>query len=132
MFLYEMSRMNDLSHVLGGLKTLDAAKSTLQKFWSRFRGLYPKHNLWRDIDSGAKSADRCIPLLLHGDEGTTYRKSGVLVLSFQGVIGFGTSKRLDDARGCMAEGIRLNFLRTGVQTRMLILLCHKDYMFNLF
>lgn len=126
-FLHAMSRMNDLSRVLGGRKTIDDAKDLLQEFWTLYRRLFPNHQVFADFDSGAKTPERSIPLLLHGDEGTTYKRSGVLCLSWQGVLGRGSSKRKSDNPGSLAEGIRLNFLQTGVQTRMLILMCHKDW-----
>ena len=130
-FLKTMGRMNDLGHLLGG-KTLKEAAGTLQDFWAKYRALYPQHQLWPDVDSGRKKLSKCIPVLLHGDEGVTYKKGGVLVLSFQGALGFGSSKskKVAEVRGELRasdHGIRLNFLKTGFQTRILICVCPKDH-----
>jgi hypothetical protein len=129
-FLQVMSRMNDLSHILGGRRTILEAERALVEFWTRYRRLYPDHQLWDEVDTGRKDIRKCIPLLIHGDEGTTYKKGGVLVVSFQGILGYGCRKRCaeEDRQGTIGEGIRLNFLRTGLQTRVLILVCPKDCM----
>lgn len=136
-FLRAMSRMNDLTHLLGG-HTLTESKHLLTSFWEKYRKIFPKHQLWAEVDSGRKDVTKCIPLYLHGDEGVCYKKSGVLVLSFQGAIGFGTSKskrakEVEENYKAMAksEGIPLNFLRTGLQTRMLICVCPKECMINI-
>lgn len=132
MFLRTMARMNDLSHLLGG-KTLKEAAGTLEDFWKKYRALHPQHQLWRDIDSGKKKTSKCIPVYLHGDEGVTYKRGGVLVLSFQGVLGHGSrkSQKVAEVRGELRawadHGIRLNFLKTGLQTRILICVCPKDH-----
>ena len=123
-----MYKNNDISHLLGG-HTLEEAEGMLLTFWSRFRRLFPKHQLWDDVQSKGKELKKCIPLFLHGDEGVHYRKSGLLVLSFQGVIGYGSSKRckdLEKKHGNAGQSIPINFLRTGFRTRMLILVCPKE------
>lgn len=129
-FLGAMAKMNDLSHVLGGY-SLDEAKDKLASFWSKFRAICPEHQLWADVDSKKKDIHKCIPLFLHGDEGVTYKKGGVLVVSFQGAFGWGSSKRgreMEENYRAMGEGIPLNFLKTGFQTRMLIYVIPKEYM----
>ena len=125
-FLKTMSRMNDLSHLLGGKATLQEAEGVLTKFWGNYRAICPNHQLWKDVDEGKKDIKKCVPILLHGDEGVTYKKGGVLVLSFQGVLGYGTSKKPapDHASG---NELPLNFLGSGFHTRMLILVCPKDW-----
>ena len=53
------------------------------------------------------------------------------MVSIQGAIGTGTSKskriKLEEQNlRAMGEGIPLNFLRTGLQTRLLVCSCPKD------
>ena len=127
-FLRSMSKTNDLTHLLGG-HTLDESRDLLTSFWAKFRAICPKHQLWAAVDSKKKPLTSCIPIFLHGDEGVTYKKQGLLVLSFQGAIGFGSSKRAKDMEAnyrAMGEGIPMNFLKTGFQTRMLIAVCPKE------
>ena len=128
-FLKAMSDTNDLDHLLGG-HSLDHARELLLDFWSKYRAIVPQHKLWKDSDSGRKDLAKCIPVFLHGDEGVTYKKSGVLVLSFQGCIGYGSSQRgktMEQNLRAMGEGIPINFLKTGMQTRMCILVCPKEW-----
>ena len=125
-FIRAMARNNDLSHLLGGGK-LEESKEKLLHFWGVYKTLFPEHQLW----SEQKPLEKCIPLFLHGDEGIHYRKSGLLVVSFQGIIGSGCSKRASDLEkkhGAAGKNIPINYLRTGFQTRMLILVCPKDWL----
>ena len=124
-----MYKNNDLSHLLGG-KSLEESESMLLTFWSKYKALFPKHQLWSDVQKNGKDLRKCLPLFLHGDEGVHYRKSGLLVLSFQGVVGYGSSKRSKDLKEQFkntGRSIPINFLRTGFQTRMLILVCPKEH-----
>lgn len=127
-FLQAMAKANDLHHLLGGL-SLRQARPRLLKFWSQWRQLFPSHELWGEVDCGRKNLSHCLPLFLHGDEGVTYRKDGLLVISFQGVWGYGSSKsiaRSPEDYKATSTGIPLNFLKTGFQTRMLICVCPKE------
>ena len=127
-FLRSLHRMNDLNHLLGG-HDLKTARPILKKFWQKYRGCYPMHQLWEHIDSGRKRPEQCLPLFLHGDEGTSFKKGGIFICSFQGAIGFGTSKQakdVDQNLRAVDEGIPLNFLKTALQTRVLICCCPKD------
>jgi len=127
-FIRIMAKMNDLGHLLGGL-SLQEAKGTLLSFWSKYRALFPQHQLWGDVDCRKKDLSRCLPIYLHGDEGTSYKRGGILIVSFQGAFGFGSSKRAEEIKEkyrAMGDGIPLNFLRTGFQTRMPICVCPKE------
>ena len=127
-FIRIMAKMNHLGHLLGGL-SLQEAKGTLLSFWSKYRALFPQHQLWGDVDCRKKDLSRCLPIYLHGDEGTSYKRGGILIVSFQGAFGFGSSKRAEEIKEkyrAMGDGIPLNFLRTGFQTRMPICVCPKE------
>lgn len=124
--LKSMAKLNDISHLLGG-KQLHESADLLRDFWKKYRDLHPDHQLWEK----RMDLSRCIPCLIHGDEGTTYKKNGPLVLSLQGMTGTGTSKRdMEKNYKAMGEGIPLNFLKTGMQTRLLMLVCPKDIGFS--
>ena len=130
-FIRSMGRMNDISHLLGGHRSVAAAKPMLLQFWSKFRTLHPRHALWEQLSAGRKTLEQCIPLYVHGDEGVTYKKGGILILSFQPVIGFGCSKRAQEVANMYrssTEQMPLNFLKTGMETRMLTLVCPKDWL----
>lgn len=129
-FLRALGSNNDLGQVLGGRRTIEAA-GMLRLFWSRYEGICPKHELFGEFRAGKKDPSRCIPMFLHGDEGTTYKKGGVLVLSIQGCIGFGSTKRSPEEVATNQypspkEEMPLNFMRPGMETRLLMAVCPKD------
>lgn len=67
-------------------------------FWSKFEVLNPHHQVFMEenLDRG-----KCIALYIHGDEGRTLKKSGLMVTSIQSALGKGyDNKRLKrDASG---------------------------------
>ena len=120
--------MNDLCHLLGGY-SLKEAKPMLLNFWKKYRAAYPNFQLWEQVDDGHKDLSQCLPLFLHGDEGVSFKKGGIFVFSFQGAIGFGSSKRakeMEQNLRALDEGIPLNFLKNALQTRILICACPKE------
>ena len=130
-FLKTLGRLNDLGQILGGRRSIQHAEKMLNLFWSRYRAIYPKFELFGEVRAGKKQLGQCIPMFIHGDEGTTYKRGGILILSLQGALGEGTSKRCPEAVAkcdypSKDEEMRLNFLRPGRETRMLILVCPKD------
>lgn len=117
---------------MGG-HSLSESREMLLSFWGKYRALFPQHELWSEVDNNRKELSHCLPMFLHGDEGVTYKKSGVLVLSLQGAFGFGSraSKRRKELEANLRamgerEHIPLNFLKTGFQTRLLLVVCPKD------
>ena len=127
-FIKTMADQGDMCRLLAGYDSMGSAKALLEEFWRKYRCIYPQH----EVFERGLPLDRCVPLLLHGDEGQTYKKSGVLVVSFQTVYGFGSRKRrLDEALTKYEEelescGIPVNFCKTGLQTRFLSVLAPKD------
>ena len=129
-FIKALHKTNDLPHLLGGY-TLKEAKPVLADFWAKYKAAFPEHQLWDHVASTGKDITKCIPIFLHGDEGTSFKRGGILMVSIQGAIGTGTSKskriKLEEQNlRAMGEGIPLNFLRTGLQTRLLVCSCPKD------
>lgn len=129
-FIKALGKYSDLGMLLGGRKTLVEAQWMLELFWQRYRDLHPHHQLFADIQSGKKQSKKCIPIFLHGDEGVHYKKSGVLGVSIQGVVGVGTKKRsptevAKDQYPSELHELPLNFLRPGTETRLLSIVCPK-------
>ena len=131
-FLETLANQNDLSHLLAGFNNMTEARDLLTVFWTRFEKIHPGFQLFQDIRAGKKEMHQCIPCYIHGDEGTTYKRSGVLILSWQSPLGFGTSKRdreLSLNLESMGEsGLPLNFAKSGMYSRMLSFVCHKDWL----
>ena len=124
-FITAMSRTNDLHRILGGYQTLGHAAEMLEEFRKRWRVLHPNHDLFKKNIP----LKQCVPLLLHGDEGRHYKKSAVLICSWQPDIGYGSQRRPRDVAlppENAESGIPVNFLRTAFQTRFLTALAPKD------
>ena len=133
-FLKTMASYNDLSNILGGFSNLWEAEPMLVTFWERYRRVFPAFGLFEQVDRGVCTYKQCIPLYLHGDEGITYKKNGVLIISFQSPLGFGTSKRPQELslnlRNMGEAGLPMNFLKAGMLTRMVNVICPKDLGFD--
>ena len=70
--------------------TLSKCATMLKAFWCKYRILHGSHQVFDFADSRGWKLSECLPVYLHGDEGTTYKKDGCLVLSFHSSIGIGT------------------------------------------
>ena len=125
-YLTALARTGELRRLLGGY-SLEESRLTLGLFWERYRAQFPEHDLFKD-EAKAACLHRCIPLYCHGDEGTTYKRKGILIMGFQGCIGRGTRHapnerprhgRVNDA------GIPLNMLDTSLLTRLVSVICPK-------
>ena len=129
-FLKGMAEYNDLSHILGGFSNMEEAAALMETFWTRYEAVYPQFELFEKIRAGEREARQCIPLYIHGDEGVTYKRHGVLIMSFQSPLGFGTSKRPQEMSLNLQKmgecGLPMNFLKCGMYTRMLMVICPKD------
>ena len=79
--------------VLGGFSTNDwNASLLLDSFWKNFQCTAPDHAVF-DLHGGGNRLSRCLPFMLHLDEGVGLRKSAVLVLSMQPLFGRETAER---------------------------------------
>ena len=78
-FMKTMCATNDFTRLLGD-KSLADSRKTLSLFWSRYREHQPLHDVFTNKNH---CLDRCVPMYVHGDEGQTYKKKAVLIISFQ-------------------------------------------------
>ena len=83
----------------GNWKTLAAvednksAPAQLQLFWDRFRLLRPNHEIFELEKTGQILLERTLPMMLHGDEGRSKKRQGVLCMSCHSVLGRGVKTR---------------------------------------
>lgn len=128
-FLFTLAQLGDLCHILGGYRNMEEAKNLLTVFWQRFEQINPGFELFAEIASKRKRAEQCIPIYIHGDEGVTYKRNGVLILSWQSPLGYGSSRRPRELslnlKQMHENGLPLNFL-SGMYSRMLTVVCQKD------
>ena len=86
-FMEALAAIGEFGNKLLAGKTLSEAKPTLKLFWERFKKSSPLHEVFQThpkLDYGS-----LIPIYAHGDEGTCYKKKGVLIVSFQSALGHG-------------------------------------------
>jgi hypothetical protein len=79
-----------MTGVLTGTPTLKDGERLLLEYWLRFGALYPNHQAYAIARKNGFM--KSIPILLHGDEGTSKKKQAVMILSYAGVLGKGTRK----------------------------------------
>ena len=81
--------------LLGGFHRRQAeAELALGAFWSNFRAVFGQHEVFR---THADRLPQCVPYYLFFDEGVGLRKSAVLVISMQCVLGTGTAEKFLEA-----------------------------------
>lgn len=102
-FIQALASHGEIRKVLGGMSLKEAAP-TLKLFWKRFKEICPEFELFKTYIEGEINYAQYIPFYAHGDEGTGYKKKGVLVTSFQPALGFG-SRRSPNAKATMQENI---------------------------
>ena len=90
-----------------------------EAFWSEWRKLDKHHPIY---DVHPASLGSCIPVAVHCDEGTTLKKKGIMVISWQCLMGRGTTKRKSTQQepGCNMVGHSLTsrFLWSVMLTRL--------------
>ena len=57
-----------------GYKDLPTVEATLSTFWTRFRYVWPHHEVYRFHRA---RLSRCIPCRVHADEGISFRRAGI-------------------------------------------------------
>ena len=67
-------------HVVCGLRKPDPVRcrSILNKFWERYRVVYPNHSIWSEIEEHGVDLGQCCPVLLHGGRGARQKEAAVL------------------------------------------------------
>lgn len=130
--LRTIGSVGDFHMLLGGCASMQLAQGLLSEFWSRYEAICPRHTLFRRIreSGGSLQASQFLPILVHGDEGTTYKKNGMLVIQFAGAFGRGSRKTKEDQNTWQTDlqscGIPLNLVQTALQTRFLTFLCPRE------
>lgn len=118
-----LDKNSKLDRLIGTCGTTSFS-STLKSFWANYKLDHCSH----EIFSSDLKLEDCIPIYLHGDEGTTYKKDGALCLSFQSPLGRGTSTtklgQLDGIDDTIRQ--KMNYLGHAFETRFLIIAGLKD------
>ena len=115
--LQTLAKAGKFSLLTGGLEW---GFSAWQRFWDGFAQEEPSHPVFT-AHSGR--LDRVLPVYYYGDEGWSHKKAGFLVVSWQPVVGQGTSfslERADRDVGTNTVGVSYTtrFLYTCMQRKL--------------
>ena len=92
-FLRYIDGFNFWDKLLGvGVHRFGDGAERLVDFWAKYERLYPNFSAFAQAKEANIPLSRIIPVYLHGDEGTHFKKNAVMILQWQGAIGSGTSK----------------------------------------
>ena len=101
-FVEGLSQEGQMETLFQGHDAADYAR-----FWDDWCTVQPDHPVFHE-HSG--HLHQVVPIWVHADEGTSQKKKGLMVLSWQGVLGQGTQRQ---------PGSSLNYLGPSVSTRCL-------------
>ena len=101
-FVEGLSLEDHMTTLFHGHEAADYAR-----FWADWQKLQPDHPVY-EVHAGR--LDKVVPIWIHADEGTSQKKKGLMVLSWQPLLGQGTQRKPDSS---------LNFLGPSVSTRLL-------------
>ena len=113
---------SDRLHYLIGTKNELERRQLCLEFWRRFELVRPQHPVFAMARAGQVELANTWPLLHHGDEGRSYRKSPIMILSTHGVLGAGCSQAADgnQAEYPIADNpMKLNFLGSTMTTHFI-------------
>ena len=90
----------NLLHTLCGLREPDLPRTRAiwSCFWARYKKIYPNHDVFKRAKAGEIDLSRTIALLLHGDEGRTKKKAGILIVSCHSILGYGSNANTVDTK----------------------------------
>ena len=89
-FVGLLSKNDMLSRLAGDIPKDDLEESLLQ-FWRNFSKQWSSHEVLQVSERKGIPLRRTIPCFLHGDEGRHHKKTGIMILSVQGVLGRGSA-----------------------------------------
>lgn len=117
-----------LLHYFAGLRVCEKLRfrARLLEFWENMKRIQPHFSLFCDDDDGGNTCDfsRLVPLYIHGDEGRTLKKGGLMIVSVQPVIGGGfAEKRLKRPKDF--DRMQVNFKGHSFSTRLISLVIPK-------
>ena len=108
-------------HYLVGVKDTSRREGLLLEFWRRMEECRPGLPLFELARQGKVQLQNTFPMLHHGDEGRTYKKSPIMILSTHGLLGAGSAKSPELQKSCppSADPMRVNFLGNTLTTHFI-------------
>ena len=100
-----------LTRQLCACQNLESMQAKLEEFWKRYQSVYPTHQLFTMKEAGV-DLSLVIPVFSHTDEGRSYKKQALWLLSTHGALGRGTRgflRKKKDKLSLKRCGLGLNF-----------------------
>ena len=123
-----MMLLHNCMHILVGLVRPDHDRehAILTAFWRNFELQEPTHPIFERARNGEIILGRTIPVLLHGDEGRSKKRSAFLVTNIHSVLGRGVEVELRTASRKHYLKMLPNFMGHSYTNRFLACAMHKS------
>ena len=115
-----LDEKNYLHHLFGlgeGCQTLKAAGPKLLDFWQKYKLCHGTHGIYEVASE--EMLQRCVPIYIHGDEGTTYKRDGALVLSVYSPMGQGVNSKRTGQGDAASSCLEMHFAGHCFKTRFI-------------
>ena len=115
-----LDEKNYLHHLFGmgeNCKTLKAAGPKLLEFWEKYGLCHRTHGIFQVASE--EMLQRSVPIYIHGDEGTTYKKDGALVVSVYSPMGQGVNSKRTGQEGAASSSLEMHFSGHVFKTRFI-------------
>ncbi|CAE7815208.1 unnamed protein product, partial [Symbiodinium necroappetens] len=103
-------------HYLTGCTDGGVRRQTCQEFWRRLQKLRPQLPIFKLAQDGRLRLEDVVPLAHHGDEGRSFKKAPLMVLSTHGVLGKGSHQGPKKELPVHKDPQKLHFLGSTVLT----------------
>eukprot|EP00438_Fugacium_kawagutii_P017741 Skav203034 [mRNA] locus=scaffold583:532609:534506:+ [translate_table: standard] len=101
-----------LPMLMTGSRDLQSMRVKLKEFWRRYREIYPSHGIF-SLERSGVDLSLVIPCMAHADEGRSYKKQAIWILSTHSALGRGTRAWLEAGGGNVPlhrNGFGLNYV----------------------
>lgn len=88
----------------------EAARKMWSEFWVRFKKLQPHFELFDLEEFGDIDLSRTAAFCLHGDEGRSLKRQGIMVTSLQSILGFGYNVKRSKRNATGKDGLKVNYM----------------------
>ena len=108
-------------HYLVGVKDTNRRQELFSEFWRRLEQSRPGHPVFQLAREGKIQLKDTFPVLHHGDEGRSYKKAPIMIISTHGLLGAGSAQTPELKKHCpvSADPMRLNFLGCTLTTHFI-------------
>ena len=76
-------KSRELLTMLAGGLPVDTLETSLLQFWRDYAKQFPQHSIFES----SMPLSRTFPMYVHGDEGKHFKRSGIMILSMQSILG---------------------------------------------